>query len=272
MTRGFIGTLFTGFEAALTPQGAGRYFARALGKHPLPNGRKRSRLGPTLTDAEQEEVIKQHGHPIVVAARYRRPQYLIGPAVFPFYWLILRIAAVSALIVRFVVEVVMALLGPDPTHAIVPALLAVPWVLIQVFFWVTAVFAVFELCSSSFTLNCKKSWSPGSLPTIGAQSSAVSRPRRWRRSFSAAHLFFGGKLCRMRPSCFLVRHPALLRRRRSGQACTGQSCCWLLREWHRPVWTSLIHSGRHGVPRFVWPCRQPAWGYFALCCARANGS
>lgn len=136
---------------------------------------KEAGLGRPLTDAEQEEVIKQHGHPIVVAARYRRPQYLIGPTVFPFYWLILRIAAVSALIVRFVVEVVMALLSPDPTHAIVPALLAVPWVLIQVFFWVTATFAVFELCSSAFTLDCKKGWSPGSLPTIGAQLSAVSR-------------------------------------------------------------------------------------------------
>ena len=65
-------------------------------------------LGRPLTTAEQEEIIKEHGHPIVVAARYGRTQYLIGPAVFPFYWLILRIAVVGALIVRLVVEVVMA--------------------------------------------------------------------------------------------------------------------------------------------------------------------
>ncbi|HEY3455085.1 MAG TPA: hypothetical protein VGK64_10820, partial [Bryobacteraceae bacterium] len=142
-------------------------------------------LGRPLSAAEQEEIIKEHGHPVVVAARYGRTQYLIGPAVFPFYWLILRIAAVGALIVRLVVEVVMALLSPDPAHAILPALFAVPSVLIPVFFWVTAVFAVFELCSSFFTVNWKKSWSPRSLPVVGTHSPAVSRTE------SVAQIIFG---------------------------------------------------------------------------------
>jgi len=138
---------------------------------------KEADLGRPLTEAEQEEVIKQHGHPIVVAARYRRPQYLIGPAV--------RIAAIGALIVRFVIEVVMALLSPDPTRAIVPAILAVPSVLIPVFFWITATFAAFELCSSFFTVNWKKTWSPRSLPVIGTSSSTVSRTE------SVAQIIFG---------------------------------------------------------------------------------
>jgi cytochrome b561 len=136
---------------------------------------KEADLGRPLTDAEQEEVIKQHGHPVVVAARYRRPQYLIGPAVFPFYWLILRIAAAGALIVRFVVEVVMALLSPDPAHAILPALLAVPSVLVPVFFWITAVFAAFEICSSFVAMNWKTSWSPRSLPVMGTPAGTVAR-------------------------------------------------------------------------------------------------
>jgi hypothetical protein len=141
-------------------------------------------LGRPLTDAEQEEVIKQHGHPVVVAARYRQSQYLIGPAVFPFYWLTLRIAAAGALIVRLVVEVVMALLSPDPAHAILPALLAVSSVLIPVFFWVTAAFAAFEICSSFLTVNWKQGWSPRSLPVIGTQLS-VSRTE------SVAQIIFG---------------------------------------------------------------------------------
>jgi hypothetical protein len=136
---------------------------------------KEADLGRPLTDAEQEEVIKQHGHPVVVAARYRRPQYLIGPAVFPFYWLILRIAAAGALIVRFVVEVVMALLSPDPAHAILPALLAVPSVLVPVFFWITAAFAAFEICSSFAAMNWKTSWSPRSLPVMGTPAGTVAR-------------------------------------------------------------------------------------------------
>ncbi len=44
-------------------------------------------LGRALTDAEREEVLQAMGHPLVVAARYRKgPQSLIGPALFPFWW------------------------------------------------------------------------------------------------------------------------------------------------------------------------------------------
>jgi hypothetical protein len=44
-------------------------------------------LGRPLTDEEREEVLRTMGHPLVVAARYRKgPQMLIGPELFP-YWL-----------------------------------------------------------------------------------------------------------------------------------------------------------------------------------------
>ena len=49
---------------------------------------KAEELGRPLTEAEQGEVLKQHGHPVVAAARYGRLplQYLIGPTLFPMYW------------------------------------------------------------------------------------------------------------------------------------------------------------------------------------------
>jgi hypothetical protein len=60
-------------------------------------------LGRPLTDEEREEVLRAMGHPLVVAARYRKgPQMLIGPELFP-YWLfavkagLLIMAAVYAL-------------------------------------------------------------------------------------------------------------------------------------------------------------------------------
>ncbi len=60
-------------------------------------------LGRPLTDEEREEVLRAMGHPLVVAARYRKePQMLIGPELFP-YWLfavkagLLIMAAVFAL-------------------------------------------------------------------------------------------------------------------------------------------------------------------------------
>lgn len=44
-------------------------------------------LGRALSDAEKEAILHEIGHPLVVAARYRKgPDSLIGPELFP-YWL-----------------------------------------------------------------------------------------------------------------------------------------------------------------------------------------
>ena len=44
-------------------------------------------LGRALSDEEKEAILHEIGHPLVVAARYRKgPDSLIGPALFP-YWL-----------------------------------------------------------------------------------------------------------------------------------------------------------------------------------------
>jgi hypothetical protein len=48
---------------------------------------KEEALGRPLTDEEREAILKEIGHPLVVAARYRKgPDSLIGPELFP-YWL-----------------------------------------------------------------------------------------------------------------------------------------------------------------------------------------
>tara|TARA_R110002124_G_scaffold99239_7_gene245050 strand:- start:1812 stop:2990 length:1179 start_codon:yes stop_codon:yes gene_type:complete len=48
---------------------------------------KEETLGRALTGDEQEEILHEIGHPLVVAGRYRKgPQALVGPELFP-YWL-----------------------------------------------------------------------------------------------------------------------------------------------------------------------------------------
>lgn len=42
-------------------------------------------LGRPLDEAEQAAILRQHGHPMVVAGRYRSQQQLIGPIFFPLY-------------------------------------------------------------------------------------------------------------------------------------------------------------------------------------------
>src|ERR1700752_1570407 len=51
---------------------------------------KESELGRALNNAEIEAILKKSGDPMLVAQRYLPQRYLIGPALFPIYWLILR--------------------------------------------------------------------------------------------------------------------------------------------------------------------------------------
>jgi hypothetical protein len=52
---------------------------------------KESALGRKLTDTEVEAILKRSGPPMLVAGRYLPKRYLIGPALFPVYWFILKL-------------------------------------------------------------------------------------------------------------------------------------------------------------------------------------
>ena len=58
---------------------------------------KESELARPLTESEVEVILKQHGHPLLVASRYRHDQrnvsfgrQIIGPMLFPFYVRVLK--------------------------------------------------------------------------------------------------------------------------------------------------------------------------------------
>lgn len=51
-------------------------------------------LGRSLEADEQAAIVGQYGHPLVTAARYRPQRHLIGPVVFPYYWIVLKITLV----------------------------------------------------------------------------------------------------------------------------------------------------------------------------------
>ncbi|MBZ5533716.1 MAG: hypothetical protein LAO20_19980 [Acidobacteriia bacterium] len=92
-------------------------------------------LGRSLTEAEQAAIIKQHGHPIVAAARYRRlpMQQLIGSELFPIYWLTLEFALLVVAAFHVVLSVVFMLSG----HTVFESL-AMGWG----DFWIRAIGAV----------------------------------------------------------------------------------------------------------------------------------
>jgi hypothetical protein len=65
---------------------------------------REAELGRPLTDDEVETLLRETGHPLVVAGRYRPgPQYVVGPALYPYWMFGVKVAismglAISALV------------------------------------------------------------------------------------------------------------------------------------------------------------------------------
>jgi hypothetical protein len=83
---------------------------------------KEGELGRPLTEAEVEVILKQHGHPLVVAGRYRQDQrsvafghQWIGPVLFPFYIRVLKFNLGLTSLVLFVVFTALFLGGKSVT-------------------------------------------------------------------------------------------------------------------------------------------------------------
>ncbi len=134
-------------------------------------------LGRELSLAEMSAILKQHGHPMVVASRYRdRPaRGLISPDLFPLYWFTLRAIFALWVAIRAIVAVftlqgaatagsVLRLLGRD----VLLAALCIPA-------GVTLLFAVWEYLEFKFRYS--ERWKPESLPPV---PSSVWPPKQSR--------------------------------------------------------------------------------------------
>lgn len=124
---------------------------------------KEAGLGRPLTEDEQVALLKQLGHPMMLAARYRKQQYLIGPAVFPIYWMVLRLVLVLVLFGMAVGAVAVAATGRG-LGAALGVFAQYPFGAISAFAWVTLVFVLLEYFQTKFNFFCK--WDPRTLPKL----------------------------------------------------------------------------------------------------------
>src|SRR5215472_3426414 len=139
---------------------------------------KAAELARPLDESEQAAILKQHGHPFVVASRFRNTpvQYLIGPVVFPFYWFVLKILFWIGLGVCALNSI--ALLGSgEPVRQLLHGLLGFAHVALPVFGWVTFVFAAVDFFQAKSHLVDKlnRRWDPRSLPAIATPAQKVRR-------------------------------------------------------------------------------------------------
>jgi hypothetical protein len=140
-------------------------------------------LGRPLNDAELAALLKQHGPPILVASRYRGEQrtvnfgrQLIGPIVFPFYWIALKVSLVLLLVPGILSTIFLNGDGRSVSEFTLAighvGRLALPALLV-----VTAIFALIDLNLRRFQLLEKWSarWDPNTLPPPDRQNKQVKR-------------------------------------------------------------------------------------------------
>ncbi len=159
---------------------------------------KEAELGRPLTKSEMEAWLKQMGSPMQVAARYLPQRYLIGPAVFPMYWYVLKLACFWCLIIFTFVSVLQIFTGNPASgtalvDALIVALFRVPASLIWTAGVITLVFAVIEFGITHNPPICGplagavSEWSPAGLPPL--DKNAKKKPRGFAQA--VAEVVFG---------------------------------------------------------------------------------
>jgi hypothetical protein len=123
-------------------------------------------LGWELSLEEMSAILKQHGHPMVVASRYRDwpGRGLISPELFPFYWFTLRAIFGSWVTIRVIIAV-FVLQGTATAGSILPRLGRD--ILLAGFYiaaGVTLLFAVWEYLEFKFRYS--ERWKPENLPPV----------------------------------------------------------------------------------------------------------
>jgi len=121
-------------------------------------------LSRPIETAEISAILRDHGHPMIVAGRYRRRQHLIGPVFFALYATVLKWGLGIAALVVTVLTFVNAALHGDLLRRAAEAFLAYPGIALQVFAWTTLGFAMLDLMQSH--LKLPRTWDPGQLPKL----------------------------------------------------------------------------------------------------------
>lgn len=159
---------------------------------------KEAELGRSLTKEEAEEWIRKIGSPIQVAARYQSQQYLIGPAIFPTYWYVLRLVMVWSTAIYTIARVVETAANGQGVGAYAGVLLGLPWIWMINASVTTLIFAVVEITGTRIPAKfipfspIATSWSPADLPQLGANGE--KKPRTFAKALAEVIfgcLFFG---------------------------------------------------------------------------------
>jgi hypothetical protein len=168
---------------------------------------KEAELGRPLTQEETSEILKRCGAPMVVAFQMGPKRHLIGPALFPVYWFVMKMVLFWILLPVFIFIVgpvnvansggnwgmgVAATIGDLWSGMFIAAGI------------ITLIFAILERTHAVAAATCK--WDPLKLPPVPVQ---VRKPSRVEVLFQLAFAIFGFVWLLLIPNHpFLILGPA----------------------------------------------------------------
>ncbi|HYE86786.1 MAG TPA: hypothetical protein VEA16_10555 [Vicinamibacterales bacterium] len=127
--------------------------------------RERS-AGRALTEDDLAELVKKHGHPWLLASRYLPQQYLIGPALYPYYRQAMVMVVLWVVVPLTVIGGALALINSDHPAMWLSRMIAAAWNgAIYAVGIVTIVFAILE--HEHVRITALDSWNPARLPSPG---------------------------------------------------------------------------------------------------------
>lgn len=128
-------------------------------------------------ESDVEEILLELGSPRELADKYRgAKKYLIGPAIFDTYVLILKIVLTvigSLIVVGFIIQTILD--PPSILDYFIDMILAFVFALPMTFGWTTFGFAMGELGSLERKDLLGKEWSPADLPPIPDEKKHINR-------------------------------------------------------------------------------------------------
>jgi hypothetical protein len=133
-------------------------------------------LGRPLTEEEVAAILERHGRPVLVATRYRPQQYLIGPGLFPIYWITIKRSLPLLLLAYAATQVVALFFHGGSGFNVMTAIGNLPGVLLVYWGVMTLGFAIFEFAQGRYFAEIKlpASWNPRDLPPVASQGKKPS--------------------------------------------------------------------------------------------------
>jgi len=126
---------------------------------------KQTELGRSLTSAEQEAILRQHGNPLLLAARFRQDhrsvsfgRQLIGPVLYPFY---IKVLSFNLGLTSAVIAIIFAALVVSGQKLSFSSLVST--VLLQLFIQLAIVTFIFSMVQGNLT-RFPDRWNLGGLP------------------------------------------------------------------------------------------------------------